>query len=96
MSAAPGLVLYRRSCADAQAAYAVQVVLVKIDDPDSVDEYGDPVGGLKRVAAPPIHAIHHRSLRARVARCVAMRPDPANEPPTDDQEGLTASWRSGL
>ena len=25
-----------------------------------------------------------------------VRADPANESPTDDQEGLTASWRSGL
>jgi TfoX N-terminal domain len=37
-----------------------------------------------------------RSMPVSSVRAQAVHPDPANEPPTDDQEGLTAFWRSGL
>ena len=37
-----------------------------------------------------------RSMPVSSACVQTMHPGPANEPPTDDQEGLTASWRSGL
>jgi hypothetical protein len=37
-----------------------------------------------------------RSMPVSPVRVQTMHPDPANEPPTDDQEGLTAFWRSGL
>jgi len=41
-------------------------------------------------------AIAGRFMRSTAAQRGLIRPDLANEPPTDDQEGLTASWRSGL
>jgi hypothetical protein len=34
--------------------------------------------------------------RPRPGSHIWSGPDLANEPPTDDQEGLTAFWRSGL
>ena len=36
------------------------------------------------------------ALSERLSEAEANAPGPANEPPTDDQESLTAFWLSGL